>query len=189
MINQGLKMLKRAIDERPKGGMQTGMPKIQLREADAVRAVAELEWAQQRITELAATIERLRELLQNYTAMQVCCGQGEIQYSSEGEPIGQECCGRPDVDWPEDVVELLSSTPQQNLNAIKRQEFERFQQWSLNFVCSPDFESLKRKVFRKLNSGVQGQQVAPHNDPEYCGLLALLSEYANTKYPSVKDGE
>lgn len=66
MINQGLKMLKRAIDERPKGGMQTGMPKIQLREADAVRAVAELEWAQQRITELeqreaelAATVEKL----------------------------------------------------------------------------------------------------------------------------------
>lgn len=58
MISQGLKMLKRAIGERPKGGMQTGIPKIQLREADALRAVAELEWAQQHITELEAQIPK-----------------------------------------------------------------------------------------------------------------------------------
>lgn len=58
MINQGLKMLKRAIDERPKGGMQTGMPRIQLRESDAVRSVAELEWAQQHITELEARLPK-----------------------------------------------------------------------------------------------------------------------------------
>lgn len=56
MISQGLKMLKRAIDERPKGGMQTGMPKIRLRESDVARAVAELDWAQQRITELEAQL-------------------------------------------------------------------------------------------------------------------------------------
>lgn len=58
MISQGLKMLKRAIEERPKGGMQTGMPKIQLREADAVRAVAELEWAKQRIIELESQLPK-----------------------------------------------------------------------------------------------------------------------------------
>lgn len=78
---------------------------------------------QQEHDELAATVERLRDALQNYTAEQVCCGQGEIQYSSEGEPIGQECCGKPDIDWPEDVVELLSTTPRQNLNAIKQESY------------------------------------------------------------------
>lgn len=73
--------------------------------------------------ELAVAVERLRDALQNYTAEKVCCGQGEIQYSSEGEPIGQECCGKPDIDWPDDVTALLESTPSQNLNAIKREAF------------------------------------------------------------------
>lgn len=69
MINHGLKMLKRAIDERPKGGMQTGMPKIQLREADAVRAVAELEWAQQRITELEDRIKDFEDIVAESTGV------------------------------------------------------------------------------------------------------------------------
>lgn len=65
MISQGLKMLKRAIDERPKNGMQAGMPKIKLREADAVRAVSELEWAQKRITELKAALKTVKAVLES----------------------------------------------------------------------------------------------------------------------------
>lgn len=65
MISQGLKMLKRAIGERPKNGMQAGMPKIKLREADAVRAVSELEWAQKRITELEAALKTVKAVLES----------------------------------------------------------------------------------------------------------------------------
>lgn len=80
MINQGLKMLKRAIDDRPKGGMQTGIPKIQLREADAIRAVAELEWAQQRIIELEERNSNLEAQLPKW-----------ISVEDAMPPIGQEC--------------------------------------------------------------------------------------------------
>lgn len=96
-------------------GMEIPQAAADLIEQQQAR-ISELE---QREGELVAHVERLRDALQNYTAEQVCCGQGEIQYSSEGEPIGQECCGRPDIDWPEDVTALLASTSRQNLNAVK----------------------------------------------------------------------
>lgn len=46
------KYLKRAIDERPKGGMQTGVPKVTMREADAARLLAEIEELQRERDEL-----------------------------------------------------------------------------------------------------------------------------------------
>ena len=52
MTDISIKHLQRAIDERPKGGMQTGTPKISLREADAVRLIAVYESMQNEIEQL-----------------------------------------------------------------------------------------------------------------------------------------
>jgi len=54
------KYLKRAIDERPKGGMQTGIPKITMREADAVRLLHEINHLESQLQ--AAKIEAVRNV-------------------------------------------------------------------------------------------------------------------------------
>lgn len=79
--------------------------------------------------ELSATVERLRSALQTYTEQIVCCGDVDIEYSPEGVPIGQQCCGCGYYEVPKDVVELLSATPQQNLaerdaEVAKKQYFQ-----------------------------------------------------------------
>lgn len=64
MSDISIKHLQRAIDERPKGGMQTGIPKITLREADAVRLIAVYESIQDTITQLQqrkSELERERD--------------------------------------------------------------------------------------------------------------------------------
>ena len=85
-------------------------------ERKSVRIAANLiEQQQAEIDALIAHVERLRDALQNHTAQPVCCGMGDVEYSPDGEPIGQQCCGRPDFELPQDVAELLSATPKQFL--------------------------------------------------------------------------
>jgi hypothetical protein len=56
-MNDRTKYLKRAIDERPKGGMQTGIPKITMREADAVRLLFDVYRLEERNAELESKIQ------------------------------------------------------------------------------------------------------------------------------------
>lgn len=112
--------------------------------------------------ELSATIYRLRDALQTHTAQPICCGNVDIEYSPDGEPIGQQCCGWGDFEWPQDVVELLSATPQQNLNAVKRE--------------------VAKKAFIAGSKSYTAMRV----DGSYICVAEL---YANTRYPSGKDGE
>jgi len=56
------KTLQYAIDTRERGGMQTGIPKVQIREADAVRMLRDVQLLNERI----ATIEQERDALVAY---------------------------------------------------------------------------------------------------------------------------
>ena len=168
MISYGLKMLKRAIEERPKGGMQTGMPKITMREADAVRSVAELEWAQQRIAELesnavpdgyitipaeswheqmqieqelSATVERLRNSLQ------------KVLDDSEIGVVPKSHL--------DSIESLLAATPQQNLNALKREIA------SMAFICGAVWDA---------------QLIVDESTGFGAELEKASEEYANTRF-------
>lgn len=72
--------------------------------------------AASKIEEQQAYIERLRDKLQSVTAEPVCCNQPDVYEDGQ-----QSCCGNPDLTWPHDVVALLSETPAQSLEAVKRE--------------------------------------------------------------------
>lgn len=90
------------------------MPHITVEQVLALRdAAIKLETERD---EFVAHIYRLRDLIENKTAIQICCGQGV------GDPTSPfSCCGMTNFDWPDDVVAVLSETPSQSLEALKMQ--------------------------------------------------------------------
>ena len=58
-MSLAVKRLRRAIDEAPTGGMQTGSPKVQLKLADAYRAIAEIEHLSGVNAELYAMLDKI----------------------------------------------------------------------------------------------------------------------------------
>jgi len=70
MISTGLEQLKRAVEERSKGGMQTGKPMVTIPEQYALRAIAELEWAKKRLDIVEGFIYQYRYRIKGGEPMQ-----------------------------------------------------------------------------------------------------------------------
>lgn len=120
--------------------------------------------------ELSATIYRLRDALQTHTAQPVCCGNVDIEYSPDGEPLGQQCCGWGDFEWPQDVVELLSATPQQNLD-------------------EHDAEVARKAYVRGYVDASQSYELGCEDASTEDELFREALPHANEYAKSIKDGE
>ena len=58
-MSLAVKRLKRAIDEAPTGGMQTGSPNVQLKLAEAYMAIAEIKYLSGVNAELCAMLDKI----------------------------------------------------------------------------------------------------------------------------------
>jgi hypothetical protein len=64
-----------------------------------------------------AAYERAAKVAED-SVRQKCCGHGRVVYGSRGEPVGEECCGNPDIEpmYPDEIASSIRSLKTESSN-------------------------------------------------------------------------
>lgn len=56
------------------------------------------------------TLERAAKVAED-SVRQKCCGHGRVVCDTRGEPVGEECCGNPDIEpmYPNEIAQSIRS--------------------------------------------------------------------------------